>query len=455
MTKIESYKLIPYVPEREIHIEDYADVVGRDTVEALVGLAEPVAGRSWTHINSTAVGGGVAEILQTAIPLAKSLGIDAQWQVLTGNEAFFRVTKKFHNSLQGLPEEITNEDIFETYLDIIASNGKDAHVESDVIVVHDPQPIGLVTAGVLFGTILWRCHIDTSAPNQTVWRFLLPYINQCSGAIFTMPEFVGDGVHVPHYEINPCIDPLAPKNRPYGRDEAKEILSPLMEKHGMDPDRPIIAAISRYDPHKNQAAVLKAFQKLRESKPAERPYLVFLGNTASDDPEGATMLGKLQIQADDDPDIIFWVNVDDNDRVVGSLNSIARAVAHVSTKEGFGLVVSEALWQGTPVIGSRVGGIVKQVIDGQTGYVVDPKDTDTIATRMRELLDDPDRAETLGKAGHEHVRDNFLITSLLKRHIELIRYATGVDSTPPSFRLNGHSYAERLNKYRVKSNETP
>ena len=207
----------------------------------------------------------------------------------------------------------------------------------------------------------------------------MPYINRCAGAVFTMPEFVGPGLTLPLYQITPSIDPLAEKNRQYSRDEALSILDPLFQRHDIDSGRPILAAVSRYDVHKNQATILEAFKKLKETKRANPPYLIFPGNTASDDPEGDAVLASLRELAGDDPDVHFWVNVEDNDRVVGALMKAARAFIHVSTKEGFGLVVTEALWQGAPVIGSRVGGIKEQVIDGQTGYLVDPLDVETIA----------------------------------------------------------------------------
>ncbi len=310
--------------------------------------------------------------------------------------------------------------------------------------------------GVIFGNVLWRCHIDTSTPNPIVWRFLLPYINHCAGAIFTLPEFVGPGLQVPQYQITPCIDPRAEKNRQHSDREALAILDPLLKEHGVDPERPILAAVSRYDVHKNQATILKAFKRLREEKSYDPPpYLIFLGNTATDDPEGETMLAELKQNAGDDPDVRFWVNVEDNDRVVGALMKIAKGFVHISTKEGFGLVVSEALWQGTPVIGSKVGGIKLQVLDGQTGSLVDPLDAEAIAERMARLLDNPEEAKAMGILGREHVRKHFLLPELIKRYLVLLRFHTGVDRELPEFRLNELTYSEVMHAVRRNHPDIP
>lgn len=440
-----------YEPEFELCPEDFEPFIGKERVEELKKMAEPLEGIGWANVNSTFMGGGVAEMLRSVIPLARSLGLRASWYTIRGHDAFFNVTKKFHNLLQGLDSPITLEEIFGAYLDTIDENAKNTYIASDIVVVHDPQPAALVMNGVIFGNILWRCHIDTSAPNQTVWRFLLPYINHCSGAIFTMPQFVGPGLQIPIYQIMPSIDPLAEKNRQYSRKEALEVLDPLLQASNVDPERPILAAVSRYDIHKNQATILRAFKQLREEKRYDpSPYLIFLGNTATDDPEGDAMLDQLKVLADDDPDVRFWVNVENNDQVVGSLMHLARAFVHVSTREGFGLVVSEALWQGTPVIGSNVGGITEQVVDGETGYLVEPKDEESLASCMARLLDDPKAARKLGEKGREHVRRNFLLPELVRRYLFLLRFHTGVDRELPDFRMNGLSYSEIIGVLRSR-----
>jgi trehalose synthase len=444
-----------FEPTKSLSLDDYSPYLKKEKSDIIRKLAEPLEGYGWANINSTMLGGGVAEMLYSIIPLARGLGINAYWYAIQGTDNFFAVTKKFHNMLQGEGDAITMDEIFGAYLDNIDENTKNTLVASDLVVIHDPQPAALVMNGVLFGNILWRCHIDTSSPNMTVWRFLLPYINHCSGAIFTMPEFIGPGLQIPLYEINPCIDPLAQKNKEYSRKEALEILSPLFNKNNIDPDRPILAAISRYDIHKNQATIIDAFQKLDKKNYKKPPYLLFVGNTATDDPEGAAMLEKLKKQADGSSDILFWVNVDDNDRVIGSLMSLARAFIHVSTREGFGLVVTEALWQGTPVIGSSIGGIKKQIIDQTNGYLVDPKDADAIARHMNHLLENPEDAEKMGVRGKEHVRNYFLLPELIYRYMILLRFYLGIDQDFPAFRLDQLSYSEIIASIRSKRGFLP
>ena len=438
-----SQSLPEYHSDRTVTPDDYQPYIGKEGVDRLKRLADPVRGKSWASLSSTFQGGGVAEMLQSVIPLVRSMGIEASWSVIEGPQEFFQVTKKFHNLLQGVAQPITLEEIFGEYLATIEANAKRANIAADMIIVHDPQPIGLTASGAFVGNVLWRCHIDTSAPNPTLWRFVLPYINQCAGAIFTQPEFVGAGLNVPVYQIAPCIDPLVDKNQLYNEREALGTLDPLFTAHGVDPERPILAAISRYDIHKNQAMILEAFGKLREERTYPKPpYLIFLGNTAPDDPEGEGMLASLREQAGDDPDVRFWVNVADNDRVVGALMHLARSFIHVPTREGFGLVVTEALWQGTPVVGSNVGGVTRQVVDGETGYVVNPHDVEAIASRMARVLDDPEEAEALGKGGRERVRRNFLLPELVSRYLTLLDYYSGVSDTLPHFRLDSVSHNE-------------
>jgi trehalose synthase len=438
-------------PEHRIDPTAYEPFIGSEGLDELKRLAEPLESKGWANVSSTFIGGGVAEMLRSVVPFSRALGIDTHWYVIKGSDRFFATTKKFHNMLQGVDAHIDLDEIFDAYLNTIDENARDTFITSDMVVIHDPQPAAMVMNGVIYGNVLWRCHIDTSSPNRTIWRFLLPYINQCAAAIFTMPNFIGPGLNVPIYQIMPCIDPLSEKNKQYGEKEALDILADLFNEHDIDPGRPILAAVSRYDVHKNQAAILKAFQRLREENRQEpRPYLIFLGNTADDDPEGGAMLESLQELAGDDADVRFWVNVDNNDAVVGALMRIARAFLHVSTKEGFGLVVSEAMWQGTPVIGSRVGGICAQIHEGRNGFLVDPHDVESIAKLMARLLDDPEEAKCLGEQGREHVRKNFLLPELVRRYLVLLRFYSRIDREPPPFRQNDLTYSEVINLMRPK-----
>ena len=438
-----------FQPSHVYKPEEFTPYIGQARVEALKQTAAPLEDKGWTNVNSTLIGGGVAEILSSAVPLALGLGIQAHWHVIRGNDNFFQVTKKFHNMLQGMDLPIALEEIFQAYLNTIDENAKDTFIASDLVVIHDPQPAAMVMNGLIFGNILWRCHIDTSAPNEIVWRFLLPYINHCAGAIFTIPEFIGPGLQIPLYQIYPCIDPLAAKNRHRTEEEALNVLDSLFSAHGVDPDRPMVAAVSRYDIHKNQATIIEAFQEYKARvKPDPAPHLIFVGNTASDDPEGGAMLERLKEQAGDDPDIIFWVNVDNNDEVVGALMRLARVFVHVSTKEGFGLVVAEAMWQGAPVIGSKVGGIAKQIVHGQTGFLVDPMDVERIVQRLDYLLTHQEEAQAMGEQAREHVRTHFLIPELVRRYMILMQYYSGINSEAPGFRLNDLSYSEVLSLMR-------
>ena len=440
-----------YKPDSNIGLEEYELYIGRQRVDELKRLAEPLEGKGWANVNSTLMGGGVAEMLRSVIPLARGLGVDASWCVIEGEDDFFQVTKKFHNLLQGGNGLVSLDEIFGAYLDTIDENSQNTFITSDMVVIHDPQPVAMVMKGVIVGNVLWRCHIDTSNPNQILWRFILPYVNHYAGAIFTMPEFVHSGVKIPLYQVFPCIDPRAEKNTQRSKRESLDILAPLFNEYNVDPGRPILAAVSRYDIHKNQGTVIKAFRKLRRLGNCNPPpYLIFLGNTASDDPEGGAMLEKLRKQAGDDPDIRFWVNVENNDQVVGALMHIARGFIHVSTREGFGLVVSEALWQGTPVIGSRIGGIIAQVLDGKTGFIVDSLDVDAIASKMARLIDYPEEATGLGVQGREHVRKHFLLPELIRRYLMMLRYYTNVDRRVPEFRLNDLTYSEVINVVRDK-----
>lgn len=442
-TQVFFKQLEEYQPRCNFALEDYTSFIGRAGVEEMRQLAKPLEGQGWVNVNSTFAGGGVAEMLRSVVPFVRLLGVDARWCAIRGSHEFFKVTKKFHDLLQGVEAPITLEEIFGAYLDNIDENASNTLIAADLVVVHDPQPAAMIMNASILGNVLWRCHLDTSNPNKTVWRFLLPYINHCDGAIFTMPEFVGPGLQIPVYQIMPCIDPLAEKNRDYSDHEALNILDPLFALHGVDPGRPIFAAISRYDIHKNQRRVLEAFRLLREQRKWDpRPYLMFVGNTATDDPEGGAVLSELKELAGDDPDVHFWVNVENNDQVVGALMRVACGFVHVSTREGFGLVVAEALWQGTPVIGSRIGGIKQQVVNGTNGFLVDPQDVQAMASHMARFLAEPDRAAAMGQRGREFVRENFLLPELVKRYLLLMHYYTGVSSDLPHFRHNSLSHRE-------------
>jgi trehalose synthase len=418
-----------YTPLEAVDIEIYRGIIGKEKVDTIRKLADLLVGRTWTNINSTFEGGGVAEMLRSIVPLANGLGINCLWYCIEGSEDFYMVTKRFHNIIQGLDEKFTLEDLLDLYINTNKKNFRNRRIIADMNVVHDPQPCASIVHGHYEGKMIWRCHIDTTETNELIWNFLLPYINNYDGVVFSHDNFVKEGIKKPVYRMAPAIDPLSVKNLQRNEKEALNILSNLFNEHNIDPRRPIILAVSRYDVHKNQETIIKSFIKLKSYKKIQKlkPLLIIVGNSASDDPEGSEVYSRITKIADGDPDIHLLLNISNNDESIGALMKIAKVFVHVSTKEGFGLVISEALWQGTPVIGSNIGGIPLQVINNKTGFLVEPYNVDHIATYMKFLLTNKDERERMGYHAVEHVRNHFLITSLIKRYCILMRFLLGID----------------------------
>jgi len=432
-----------YVMLKPVDIKRYEPYVGKHAIDELKWLAEPLRNKVWSNINSTFVGGGVAEMLQSEVPLARSLGIDCRWFVIEGSDSFFSVTKKFHNLLQGVDQGITLEEIFHAYLDTIDQNTRNVRVVGHLITVHDPQPAAIIMNGNVYGHILWRCHIDTSNASRRIWRFLLPYINQYWGAIFTAEEFIRTPLQIPTYVITPSIDPLREKNKHFTKKEALDNLSALLHENNIDPGRPIVLAVSRYDIHKNQKTIIRAFKLLnKQMKRKKKPQLVIIGNSATDDPEGVRVYEEVKAEADGDKNIHLLLNVKDNDKVVGSFMTLADCFVHISTKEGFGLVVTEAMWHGTPVIGSKVGGIRKQVLHKHNGYIVEPYDATNVARYMGILIEDKTLRREFGKNALEYVSQHFLLPQMLYKELILMRYYLEIDNKIPTFRVNDLTYKE-------------
>ena len=432
-----------YVHLKKMNVDDYKDFVGKQRIDNLKWLAEPLQNKVWANVNSTAIGGGVAEMLQSTIPFARGLGVDCRWFIIEGSPDFFKVTKKFHNLLQGVDQDISMQEVFHAYLDTIKWNTEKTKVVGHMVVVHDPQPAAMVMSGNVYGHVLWRCHIDISQASRRIWRFLLPYINHFDGAIFTCKEFIKDDLQIPAYEVHPCIDPLRKKNQLMTKKEALKKLSTLFNEHNIDPKRPIVLAVSRYDVHKNQKGIIQAFKQAKSILSKKiKPYLIIVGNSASDDPEGEMMYQEILSAIDGDKDIQAWLNIENNDECISALLTLADCFIHLSTKEGFGLVVTEAMWHNTPVIGSSVGGIQLQVINEETGYLVKPNDSKTTAKRIKSILEDSKEKQTLGKNAHKHIRDNFLLPSLVERYLLLMRYYLEIDNKIPNFRMNDLTYKE-------------
>ena len=396
-------------------LDDYAPVVGEEIITDLRQMADPLQDAHIVHINATPYGGGVAEMLETLVPLMRDVGLDAEWQVIEGEDEFFEVTKACHNGLQGMDLAFTREmkEIWQRYNERNASQLEGSY---DLIVVHDPQPAGLLHYHGSEGGKhwAWRCHIDTSHPNPAYWDFFAPYINEYEAAIFTMDQYVGPGVESEHLAIiTPTIDPLSPKNAPMALERAREIVAGF----GLDVERPIITQVSRFDPWKDPLGVIDAYHIVKAQRPDVQ--LALVGSMASDDPEGWYYLDKTIRHAGEDFDIHILHNYHGVGGLeVGAFQTASDVIVQKSTREGFGLVVTEALWKGQPVIGGNVGGIPLQVLDGKTGFLVDS--VEACAERTIELLRHPDEVERMGQAAREHVRRNFLTTRHLADYMRLL-----------------------------------
>ena len=388
-------------------LQEYQEVVGRQSIDEIRTLAARLCGRKLQNINSTAVGGGVAEILTRMVPLLRELGVDTSWDVIKGDEAFFAVTKAFHNALHGKPETITPA-MLDAYRATTEVNLREMELTGDVVLVHDPQPAGLIALRNGGGRHwVWRCHIDVSTPQADVWDFLRPMVNRFDASIFSMPEFA-QRLGIPQYLVAPSIDPLSDKNR----DLEPEFVSQVLEKYGLDPERPIVTQISRFDRLKDPVGVIAAYKMV---KPRSDCQLVLAGGGATDDPEGAAVLHDVQQAAGEDPDIHVLLLPPFSDLEINALVRGSTVVMQKSIKEGFGLTVSEALWKGKPVIGGAVGGIRLQVLDGITGYLV--HSPEGAASRLARLLGDRALRKTMGDNGYQLVKQNFLLTRHVKDYL--------------------------------------
>lgn len=394
-------------------LADYAPIIGEARVTALHDLAAGLQGARIVHINATAFGGGVAEMLTNLVPLMRDVGVEAEWQVIVGEDAFFAVTKAFHNGLQGMPGELTDE-MRDIYLRNSQQNAELFEGDYDFIVIHDPQPLALPhfslnSAGAKW---IWRSHIDTSTPNLAFMDFIAPFTAEYDAAVFTMRQYVSDALEPGRVNIiHPSIDPLSPKNRPMPIEEAR----PFFLEFGIDPERPVMTQVSRYDPWKDPLGVIDAYRIVKEDVPDLQ--LVLMGTMATDDPEGWDYYRRTVEHAAEDPDIHLPQFDRPNDLEVNAFQTYSDVVVQKSTREGFGLVVTEALWKGQAVVGGNVGGIPLQIIDGETGFLVD--DYEECAERARFLLQNPEIADEMGERAREHVRENFLITRHLADYLRL------------------------------------
>ncbi|MBN1628668.1 MAG: glycosyltransferase [Thermoleophilia bacterium] len=402
-------------------LERYAEHAGEDAVEQLRQLAEPLRGMRLVHVNSTRKGGGVAEILETMVPLMRAVGIDASWEVIDGTADFFACTKSFHNALQGKSIQIPPA-LLREYEEVNAQNAvrlRPILEEADVVFIHDPQPAPLLGhCPDRKGTWIWRCHIDLSHPYRPVWKYLRRFLLDYDASVFSLDAFAQPMPH-PVFLITPSIDPLSEKNLPID----PETLGSVLEEFNIDPSRPMVLQVSRFDRFKDPVGVIEAYRLAKEFVPGLQ--LVLAGGSAADDPEGETVLAEVRTAAEGDPDIHVLSSGHYSDRTINALQSAADIVLQKSLREGFGLTVTEAMWKGKPVIGGNTGGIRLQLLNHRTGFLVDTPEG--AAMRIRYLLSERHRIGQIGRGARELVRQNFLTTRHLREYLTLVlalRYGT-------------------------------
>ena len=396
-------------------LADYTHLVGRPLVKEIRDLAEDLQGLRVLHVSATAFGGGVSEILYTLIPLMNDAGIEAEWQVMLGREEFYNATKRLHNALQGNPESLTEEE-WEVYFRYNERNATEITGDWDVIIIHDPQPAGIKRlVPDKAATWVWRCHIDLSEPNPDAVERIVPLVREYDATVWHVPEYVPagmdgslDGVYI----CPPAIDPLSPKNMALSPEDAAFVC----DQFGIDVDRPLMCQVSRFDPWKDPIGVIDAYRLVKEELPEVQ--LSLIGSMATDDPEGWEFFNTTMAHADGDADIHILNNFNNVGAIeVNAFQSQADVVIQKSTREGFGLTVSEALWKARPFIGGNVGGIPLQVQDGQTGFLV--SSPEECADRSLRILREPDLGKQLGRTGKEHVRAHFLTPRLLRDWLRL------------------------------------
>ena len=402
-------------------LADYTTIASRGLMEQIRGLAEPLAGKRVLHLSATAFGGGVAEILYTLVPLMREAGLETEWRVIYGQDEFFDVTKAIHNALQGNPRGLTEEEqaIFRRYNQGNAEALKD---EFDFVIVHDAQPAAMIEHAREVGRRwIWRCHIDLSTPNQDVLGFLLPWLASYDATVFHRQAYVPSSDSLPAaYIWPPAIDPLAPKNMALSPEDAAYIV----DQFGIDVERPLVSQISRFDPWKDPVGVIEAWKLLRANHPSVQ--LALVGSMAHDDPEGWDYYNQTVAAADGDPDIFILSNLNNVGSVeVNAFQVHSAALIQKSIREGFGLTVTEGLWKARPMVAGRAGGIVDQIQDGETGFLVDS--VQECADALNSILEQPQEARAMALRGKEYVRRHFLSPRLLRDWLALFNRLTGND----------------------------
>jgi trehalose synthase len=390
-------------------LREYEPFVGAEVIEELHRIADPLAGVAVQHVNSTAVGGGVAEILMRMIPLLNELGLSSTWDVIKGGERFFEVTKKMHNALHGQRVTFARHEIDE-FIETTDMNARTMDLHGDIMFIHDPQPCGLVQRKREIGRKwIWRCHIDFSRPDPFTWDFLKRYIEQYDLSVFSAPSFARE-LAIPQALISPSIDPLSDKNK----ELPQETIDAVLERFKIDKRRPIVTQISRFDYLKDPLGVVQVFRRIRKYVDCQ---LVLAGGGATDDPEGARVLAEVEEAVNNDPDIFLLLLPPASDIEINALQRASTVILQKSLREGFGLTVAEGLWKAKPVIAGAVGGIPLQIVHKYSGLLTHTIDGTAFA--LKQLLQNPGFAKSLADNGREHVRKNFLITRHLRDYLLL------------------------------------
>jgi len=390
-------------------LDDYEKFVGPEVVYELELYASKLSGVIVKNINSTKVGGGVAEILTRMIPILKELRVNAHWDVIKGDDRFFEVTKKMHNALHGQNMKFTQEEI-DIYLDTNERNADQMELNGDILFIHDPQPCALIRRKKKGEQKwIWRCHIDFSNPDPFTWNFLKEYIEQYDLSIFSAPSFARE-LNIPQVLISPSIDPLSDKNK----DLPQETIDSVLERFNIDKKRPIVTQISRFDYLKDPVGVVKVYHRIRKYIDCQ---LVLAGGGATDDTEGAKVLSEVEEITANDPDIFLLLLPPSSDMEINALQRASTVILQKSLKEGFGLTVAEALWKSKPVIAGAVGGIPLQIAHKYSGLLTHSLDGTAFA--LKQLLQNPSYAKMLGENGHNHIRKNFLITRHIRDYLLL------------------------------------
>jgi len=386
-------------------ITDYAGISPKGDLLLLQKLGERLSGKSFLHINSTRLGGGVAEILQRMVPILAELGIEARWDIIEGDQRFFDITKKIHNALQGDQVQISAE-MWDYHAEINKKNAERLNLEADAVLIHDPQPAPLIEFRT-GGKWIWRCHIDLSNPAKDVAHFLKGYCEKYDAAIFSVAKFVMP-MTINQFIILPSIDPLSEKNREVTKEEIEE----TAERLHIPADRTILLQVSRFDLFKDPVGVIQAYRMVKKYNDC---ILILAGSPATDDPEGEAVLAAVREFAADDPDIYILMLPANSDREINVLQRMATVILQKSLKEGFGLTVAEGMWKGKPVIGGAAGGIPMQIVDGLNGFLV--HSVEGAAFRVRQLLNNPEMSREMGQRAKDHVRTNFLITRQIRDYL--------------------------------------